>query len=130
MVFGKIRDLKVKPRIGFEETLVSRLAIETDLSIRSDIRGRDQGLVEQHDELLVEIVDDRAREHPVERIAADDQQSRDPRRRDDDHSPGQRPGSPALLQRAQRNILFGPHRCIWSFCLYQCEPRHNHDSQR
>ena len=41
-------------------------------------------------------------EHPVEREAADQQQRRDPQRRDADHAPGQRAGAPpgALLAAA------------------------------
>ena len=92
------RNLEIDSGIGLAEPLVGRRAVEPHFAIGADLGGGDQRVLEHIGQLIVEIVDDRAGQHPVERESADQQQDSDPQRRDSDHPPGQRSGArkPAL----------------------------------
>ena len=100
------RNLEISARIGLEEALVGGRAGEAHFAVGPDLRGGDHR-VQDIFELLVEIVDDRAAQHPVERIAADQQQHADPQRRNADHAPSERPAAVFPDLHRRRRLLQG-----------------------
>ena len=102
-------DLEIEARIRLDEPLVGGRAVEPDFAVGPISDAAIIELRTQH-ELVVEIVDDRARQHPVEREAADQQQRHDPQRRDADHAPGQRAGPRAWRLSAAARLNLGRRR--------------------
>ena len=79
-------DLEVEAGVRLDEPLVRWRAVEAHFAVRPYLEAATSD-VQLHHQLVIEIIDDRPREHTVEREAADQQERRDPRRGNDDHAP-------------------------------------------